>query len=65
MALRTKESEITELHNELATVTEEHSTLVTQVNQEKESFISQNGKLKKELSDAKLVSEMLKSEVER
>jgi chromosome segregation ATPase len=65
VALRSKESEISELHNELATVTEEHSTFITHVNHEKELLISQNGELKKKLSDAKLCNEMLESEVER
>jgi len=65
VALRTKESEISELHNELAAITEDHSTFVTQVNHEKELCISQNGELKKKLSEVKLVSEMLKTEVER
>lgn len=35
------------------------------MNQEKELLISENGKLKKDIAEAKLAADMLKSEVER
>ena len=63
--LRSKETEIEELHTEMATLTGEHSTHMTQVNQEKELLITQNSQLKKELAESKLEEDLLKSEVER
>lgn len=64
-AIRSKDTEISELHSEMFTLTEEHSTLVTQVTHEKEKLIEQNKELKQQLSAAKLEAEMLRSDVER
>ena len=64
MQLKTKETEIEELHKEIDTLATNNSTTVKQINGEKELLIGQNSELKKELARTKLEQELLKSQVE-
>ena len=48
--LRTKETEIEELHTEIEKLATCNSTTVKQINGEKELLINQNSELKKELA---------------
>ena len=62
--LKTKETEIEELHKEIDSLATENSATVKQINGEKELLINQNSELKKELAKSKLDQELLKSQVE-
>ena len=62
--LRTKETEIEELHKEIDSLATDNSAMVKQINGEKELLINQNCELKKELAKSKLDQELLKSQVE-
>ena len=64
MQLRTKETEVEELHAEIEKLAIANHEFAKQTNMEKDLLISQNSDLKKQLSETMLKLDLLKSEVE-
>ena len=62
--IRTKETQVEELHGELEALAVANHEFSKQVNMEKDLLIASNNELKKALSETKLELEMAKSEVE-